>query len=460
MRTKFLYLPLFNPKINRMAINFFLQSKKNPATIYVRLREGRKIDAKSKTKFKIDPEFFKQGKVRQVRMKSGASAEAKEEIRKQNKVLNKLQKDLDSLRSRITSAINNREEYEIVNSQWLKEVVDPPKRDELPTDLTSYFDYYLRVKGNELKPSTRKKIGVFKNRIEAFQKDYGKVYVNQVNKKIGLALQQWCDKEDYAHNTKLQTLKVLLTICNHAKEHGIHTHPELEYITKGMRYHNAEHIHLTFDELKKIAEVELETENLQAARDWLIISCYTAQRVSDFLKFSSKDLILKDGIYFLRIKQEKTEKPVELPVMDEALEIIKRRNGEFPPIFSKKEESNKTLYNRLIKKVCRIAKIKDKIEYQKRDKSTNRYTTETMPKWKAVSSHIGRRSFATNFYGEIPTPLLIAATGHSSERQFLRYVGGTGSHNAIALAGAMEKFFSTRNKEPKLEVIKNASNQN
>jgi len=141
MRTKFLYLPLFNPKINRMAINFFLQSKKNPATIYVRLREGRKIDAKSKTKFKIDPELFKQGKVKQVRMKSGASAEAKEEIRKQNKVLNKLQKDIDSLRSRITSAINNREEYEIVNSQWLKEVVDPPKRDELPTDLTSYFVY-------------------------------------------------------------------------------------------------------------------------------------------------------------------------------------------------------------------------------------------------------------------------------------------------------------------------------
>lgn len=443
-----------------MAINFFLQSKKNPATIYVRLREGRKIDAKTKTKFKIDPELFKQGKVKQLRMKTGASAEIKEEIRKENKALNRLQKDLDSLRSKITSAINNREEYEVVNSGWLKEIVDPPKRDEIPTDLTSYFDYYLKVKGIELKPTTRKKIGVFKNRIEAFQKDYGKVYVNQVDKKIGFALQQWCDKKNYAHNTKLQTLKVLLTICNHAKERGIPTHPELEYITKGLRYQKSKHIHLNLDELDKIAETKLENETLQAARDWLIISCYTAQRVSDFLKFSSKDLVLRDGFHYLRVKQEKTEKPVEIPFMDKALEVIKRRNGEFPPVFSQNVESNKALYNRYIKKVCRIAKLNEEVQRKKRDKKTNRYITETAPKWKAVASHIGRRSFATNFYGKIATPLLRAATGHASERQFLRYVGGTGNHDSTALAGELHTIFSSRNKEPKLEVIKNASNQN
>lgn len=36
-------------------INFYIQSKKNPAGIYVRLREGRKIDAKAKTNFLINP---------------------------------------------------------------------------------------------------------------------------------------------------------------------------------------------------------------------------------------------------------------------------------------------------------------------------------------------------------------------------------------------------------------------
>ena len=46
----------------------------------------------------------------------------------------------------------------------------------------------------------------------------------------------------------------------------------------------------------------------------------------------------------------------------------------------------------------------------------------SVPKWKAVSNHIGRRSFATNFYGKIPTLLLIEATGHSAEAIFQKYV--------------------------------------
>jgi len=44
-------------------------------------------------------------------------------------------------------------------------------------------------------------------------------------------------------------------------------------------------------------------------------------------------------------------------------------------------------------------------------------------KWELVSSHIGRRSFATNHFGKIPTPIIMAATGHKSESAFLKYIG-------------------------------------
>ena len=37
------------------SINLLIQSKKNPAIIYIRLRDGRKIDIKAKTNFAIDP---------------------------------------------------------------------------------------------------------------------------------------------------------------------------------------------------------------------------------------------------------------------------------------------------------------------------------------------------------------------------------------------------------------------
>ena len=42
---------------------------------------------------------------------------------------------------------------------------------------------------------------------------------------------------------------------------------------------------------------------------------------------------------------------------------------------------------------------------------------------KKVTSHDLRRTFATRYYGEIPTPLIMSVTGHSSEATFMRYIG-------------------------------------
>lgn len=55
--------------------------------------------------------------------------------------------------------------------------------------------------------------------------------------------------------------------------------------------------------------------------------------------------------------------------------------------------------------------------------SVTRKKHGTFSKWKLVSSHIGRRSFATNHFGKIPTPIIMAATGHKSESSFLKYIG-------------------------------------
>ena len=442
-----------------MAITFYLQSVKNPAPIYVRIREGKGIDAKAKSNLSVNPDHFKKGKIKLLKSVSGATASLKKEVQEKNSTLNNLQKDLDDLRSRITDLLNNRKEYETINSKWLKSLLNPKKESSAPEDLVSYFDFYLEAKKTSLKSSTVKKNKVFKHRIEKFELEQGPVYIREVNTRFARSLQKWCVKENYAHNTIVKTLKVILTVCNHAKENGVITHPELPLITKGNRYKNVDHIHLNFDELDKIAQVEIEDEILDNARDWLIISCHTAQRVSDFLKFKKTDVIEMEGMKFLLINQEKTEKPVEIPLNDKVVNILNKRGGEFPPIFSRNIESNKTIYNKLIKEVCRIAGLDEIVTVHKKNKETNRYESKKLAKHQAVSTHIGRRSFATNYYGQINTALLISATGHSSEAQFLRYVGKTGNQNALSLAKAMRELARQEGKEPQLRVIKNASNQ-
>jgi hypothetical protein len=447
-----------------MAITFFLQSAKNPAPIYIRIREGKfdkdnrsGIDAKAKTNLSVNPELFHKGKVKTQSQKSGATADVKKGIKNLNRSLNTLQTEMDALKNNLNDLLNNRKDYETINSKWLKNVLNPNLNKTIPEDLVNYFDYYLKSKETSLRPSTIKKNKVFKSRLEKYEIEHGTVYIREVNKKFAITLQRWCIEQNYAHNTIVKTLKVFLTVCNHAKENGIITHPELPYITKGLKYKKVDHIHLNFDELKQIKDAQMINAATEIARDWLIISCYTAQRVSDFLRFSKEDVKEMEGIKLLDISQEKTDKPIYVPLTEEVIEILGKRNGEFPPIFSKNIESNKAIFNKLVKEVCRIAKINNSIQAYKRNKKTNRYEFNEVPKYKAVSTHIGRRSFATNYYGQINTALLISATGHSSEAQFLRYVGKTGNQNALSLAKAMREIAHKEGQKPKMEVIKNES---
>ena len=91
-------------------------------------------------------------------------------------------------------------------------------------------------------------------------------------------------------------------------------------------------------------------------------------------------------------------------------------------------------YNEYIKTVCRIAGLAEKVRGNKFDKETKRKSTGLFPKYELITSHIGRRSFATNYYGIIPTSLLINVTGHSTEAMFLEYIGKTVTEKAILLA--------------------------
>ena len=80
--------------------------------------------------------------------------------------------------------------------------------------------------------------------------------------------------------------------------------------------------------------------------------------------------------------------------------------------------------------------IKDAVKSKKLTNinGLNRKIEGVYQKWEIVSSHIGRRSFATNFYLKIPTPLLMNATGHKKESTFLNYIGKASQDLAIELS--------------------------
>ena len=149
----------------------------------------------------------------------------------------------------------------------------------------------------------------------------------------------------------------------------------------------------------------------------------------DMIRYEERNGELKPLIEFT---QYKTEKLMTVPLNLKIIEILNKRGGEFPRPISEQK------YNLYIKQVCKIAEIKTPTQggIKKETEEGNkkfRKVKNIYEKWELVTSHIGRKSFSTNYYGTIPTTFLIYVTGHSSETMFLNYIGKSNKDLAMSI---------------------------
>lgn len=94
-----------------------------------------------------------------------------------------------------------------------------------------------------------------------------------------------------------------------------------------------------------------------------------------------------------------------------------------------------------------------------KNKKTNRHELKEVKKYLAVSTHIGRRSFATNYYTHIDTTLLMSQTGHKSTKQFMEYVSKADKTNATSLAKGFAKFDELNKKPVAMKVLLNTGTE-
>lgn len=325
-----------------------------------------------------------------------------------------------------------------INKDWFKNIVhfyyNPPQlepeiKDTKPTNLIEYIDFYLDYRKHEIRPTSIKKYNVIKHKLERMQSDRKKlILIADIDESFKNEFVEYQKNNGYAQNTIQRELGIIKTFCKHARYLGLETSPQLD----GLRLDKAkaEKIYLTFEELEAIENQIFENDYLDNARDWLIISCYTGQRVSDFLRFKKDMIRIENGKSLLEFTQKKTGKVMTVPLHRKVLQILEKRNGEFPRQISDQR------YNEYIKEVCQLAGLDQPTQGGKQEVTERgiRKVTGIYPKWELVTSHIGRRSFATNFYGRIPTTYLIYITGHSSEAMFLNYIGKSNKDLAMEIS--------------------------
>lgn len=258
------------------------------------------------------------------------------------------------------------------------------------------------------------------------------IMISEINDSFKKEMLQYYKEEEYSINTAHKELSITKSFCKYAQRKGLAVHHEL-YDLK-IKNSGLKPIYWTISELDQIEKISFKRSNLEIARDWLIISCFTGQRILDFITFNVDMIREEKGTRLIEFKQKKTQKLMTIPIHPKVQVILDKRQGQFPP--AQKDQK----YNLYIKEICKLAGIDKKVEGKKivnvkgePKKNSFRRKAGMFPKHELVSSHIGRRSFATNFYGKIPTPYLINVTGHSSEAIFLNYIGKSNKDIAVAI---------------------------
>lgn len=407
-------------------INFLYRSIKDKANLNLRLLyRFNDIDfvIGANTKFEVSKEYW--NKQHKKKSKDILIANKQTEV---NNELNKIE-------NHILIAFNN-VNTSIVNKQWLQNQIDlyynPPQQIKtVPTNLIDYIEFYKISRRHDLKPIMVKRCNVIKNKLQKYEDiNRTQILIENVNDNLRNSFLDFQFQQKYSLNTIKRELVFIKTICTHAKKKGIKVSLELDDFSKEVKRDNLENANKTFVYLNENDLIKLDninqnrlTKTLKSVKDWLIISCYTGQRISDFMRFNTSMIRIQNDKKFIEFTQVKTGDKVSIPLHSKILKILENNDNQFPDTLSDVK------YNEYVKEVCRIAGINEIIIGGKvsnlgtKQNPIWRKEVKEYKKYELVSSHIGRRSMATNNFGKIPTSILKTLTSHKTEKMLLNYVG-------------------------------------
>jgi integrase len=454
-------------------VNFRLRSKANKNVsikVYLSIVRGNFIELG--TGFSINPKDWSKDTDRP----------------KQNNPENKITfNNLKKLESFLFSSLNTDLGNGIlIDSYWLATKIKECFNRVEKTDtglLVNHIQYIIdNANTRKVRTSGGYKIGLSKNTIKNYNsfKNIIVLYQKTIKQQIHFIsiTKPFVEKftnylfntKEYSTNYSGKILETLKTVCIDAEKNEIDVTPYSKTIQTFRKKEQDKYIQtLNFTELYTIKNLNLTNqeqlnkfkkenpvltkglsmtiENLTNVRNWMLLGCEIGQRGKDLIDITPQNIRYNGKSYYLDIVQQKTDKSVTVPVIaPHAIDIIEKHFPNYLPIQKLNEYS---------KVVCKIAGIIDIVEGEKLDIVKNRMILGLYPKYELIASHCFRRSFASNYYKKIPTPILINITGHSKESLFLTYINKREDKDANA--DLFVKFFEDMDKvkEPQMRIVNN-----
>lgn len=261
----------------------------------------------------------------------------------------------------------------------------------------SYYRQYLskikKLVGLEIKDSTYNKFVYVGNHLEAFLKWKFKK-TDFPLKELNL---QFLDDFDYYLKTEKKqeqvtinkTIQRLRTPIKQAISEGyLDRDPFILHKSKIVR---KTVIFLNTEELKTLEDIVLQQKKLNIIQDLFIFCCYTGLAYNEMANLERQNIQVGfDGINWIQMKREKTQRQISIPILPKAQEIIEKystnSNYVFPSISNQK-------FNSYLKEISAIIGIE-----------------------KRLTHHIARKTFASTvlLYNDVPMEIVSELLGHSN----------------------------------------------
>ncbi len=418
-------------------LNFFLLNPKCKVDTPIFLSitySGNRV--KLKTKQKVKPNAWNKTS-NSVRKNWTEYAEVQNELNRIELVVKRTIKDLVE------------KNHSLPVSSELKKVLETKVFAEDVADTNiSFWTYYAEFI-NQLKhrknPRTGKPITkatieqynqTFKT-LKGFENDTGKIISFMLlSNKLYDDIVKYLEVLNFTPNTVGKHIKHIKSVINRAIYNdgvAVSENYRDKYWAVSKQTKTAEEIvFLNEEELEELWKLDLsEKPTLEKARDVFLVGAFTALRISDITRLRL-DHVDSDNI--IRIHTQKTDKIVSIPLRREVKLILEKYDGKMPKISEQKVNEN-------IKLVCMELKSMHKKIYEKKTQGNSTSLIE-YKKYEKVTTHTGRRSFASNMYKRgVSTQMIMAITGHKKEADLYRYIGITNDELAKGLGDKFKEWY-------------------
>lgn len=334
-------------------------------------------------------------------------------------------------------------------SSELKKILETKVFEEDIADTNiSFWTYYTRFI-NQLKHRKNSRTGkpitkatieqynqTFKT-LKGFENDTGKIISFMLlSNKLYDDIVKYLEALNFTPNTVGKHIKHIKSVINRAKHNdgvSVSENYRDKYWVVSKQTKTAEEIvFLNEEELEELWKLDLsEKLTLEKARDVFLVGAFTALRISDITRLKL-DHVDSDNI--IRIHTQKTDKIVSIPLRREVKLILEKYDGKMPKISEQKVNEN-------IKLVCMELKSMHKKIYEKKTQG-NTISLVEFKRYEKVTTHTGRRSFASNMYKRgVSTQMIMAITGHKKEADLYRYIGITNDELAKGLGDKYKEWY-------------------